>query len=166
MEAGILEKVLTRRHGQPLIAIRDGMAAKVWNTNHPDDEAGLYIGMQWRGILGARFQSLRGIYGDSCGGYLIKNTLKAAILLPKKTYGIWNIDDLRTQPEVLHAVTRDPAIDYFMEEHNVLFYGVKRRELYVLDAETDQSDSLGPIESALDTLMDEWESIRKENRGG
>ena len=37
MEAGLLEKILTRHYGQPSTSIRDGMRAKLWNTDHPDD---------------------------------------------------------------------------------------------------------------------------------
>jgi hypothetical protein len=70
------------------------------------------------------------------------------------------------QPDVQHAIARDPAIDYFMDEANVLFYGIKAGELYVFDSETDELDSLGPIEPALETLMDELESARKDIRGG
>jgi hypothetical protein len=155
MEIGILEKVLTRRYGQPITSIRHGMDARLWNTHNPDDEAVLYLGMKWTGLLQTRFSSLRGIYGDSCGGYLIKNALKAAILLPRKVYGVWNIDDLQMQPEVQQAVVMDPAIDYFMEASNVWFYGVKAGQLYVFDSETDELDRLGPVEPALETLMDE-----------
>ncbi|MBI5569738.1 MAG: hypothetical protein HY914_07320 [Desulfomonile tiedjei] len=121
--------------------------------------------MKWTKPWDSRFASLQGIYGDIFGGFLIKNTLKAAVLLPKKVYGLWNIDELRMQPAVQHAIVRDPRVDYFMDEDNVLFYGVKGGELYVFDAETDELDSLGPIEPALETLMDEWESIRTEDRG-
>jgi len=91
---------------------------------------------------------------------------KAAVLLPRKVYGLWNIDELRTQPEVQQALVSDPAIEYFMEAYNVYFYGIKAGHLYVFDAETDELDSLGPIEPALETLMDELESVRKEIRGG
>ena len=103
---------------------------------------------------------MKQIYGDSCGGYLIKNSLKAAILLPAKTFGEWNIDDLRIQPEIQCAIAMDPAVDYFMEAHNVWFYGVKRGELYVFDGETDELDPLGPVEEALENLMDEFLAAR------
>ena len=60
---------------------------------------------------------------------------------------------------------KDSAIDFFMDAYNVYFYGIKRGELYVFDAETDELDSLGPIESALETVMDELESAWKDVRG-
>ncbi len=107
MKPGLLEQVLTRRYGQPVTSIRDGMGARLWNTEHPDDEAVLYIGMKWLRPSETRFSPLREIYGDSCGGYLIKNTLKAAILLPQKIYGIWNIDDLGMRPEIQCAIAMD-----------------------------------------------------------
>jgi hypothetical protein len=42
-----------------------------------------------------------------------------------------------------------------MEDSNVWFYGMKKGDLYVFDAEFDELDSLGPIEPALDKTMDE-----------
>ena len=162
MEAGVFERVLTRRYGKPVTSILDGMGARVWNPGDDDYEAVLYLGMKWHGLLDARFHSLKTIYGDSCGGYLMKNTLKAAILLPRKIYGVWNIDNLRALPAVHHAVLMDPTIDYFMDEHNVLYYGLKAGELYVFDNETDELDPLGPVEQALETRLDEWESVCEE----
>ncbi len=87
------------------------------------------------------------------------------MLLPGSFYELWNIDELRGLPAVQHAQTKDPAIDYFMEAYNVYYYGLKAGELYVFDAETDELDSLGPVESALETLIDEFESAREEVRG-
>jgi hypothetical protein len=156
MKTGLLERILVRRYGQPVACIRDGMAAKCWRIDQPDDEAVLYPGMKWPGMTGARFSSLRGVYGDVFGGVLIKNCLKAAILLPREFFNVWNIDELNQRPAVQRAVAKDPAIEFFMEAYNVWFYGIKKSELYVFDAETDELDSLGPIEPALETLMDEY----------
>jgi len=161
MKTGLLEKMLVRRYGQSVACIRDGMAAKCWRIDQPDDEAVLYSGMEWRGKLGVRFLSLREIYGDSIGGILIKNCLKAAVLVPREFFAVWNIDELRLRPAVQRAIAKDPAIEFFMEAYNVWFYGIKKGELYVFDAETDELDSLGPIESALETIMDEFEAARE-----
>lgn len=155
MRTGLLERMMIRRYGQPVSCIRDGMAAKCWNAGDPDNEVVLYVGMKWQGRLGLRFASLCDIYGDSFGGILIKNILKAAILAPRQLFAVWNIDELRTQPAVQHAIARDPAIDFFMDAYNVYFYGIKKGQLYVFDAETDELDSLGPIEQAFETLFDE-----------
>lgn len=163
MRTGILERVLIRQYGQPISCIRRGMAAKAWNTDRPDDEAVLYMGMKWNGIFEARFSSLKPIYGDSCGGYLVKNTLKAAILMPRKIYGVWNIDDLRIQPEVQRAIIRDPAVEYFMDENNVCFYGVKAGLLYCFDDETDEFDCLGPTEQALEEIMDSYKEAFRDD---
>jgi len=141
------------------------MAAKCWNTHQPEDEAVLYVGMQWRGILGARFASLKEIYGDSFGGFLMGDSLRAALLFPKKVYALWNIDDFRMQPEVQHAQAMDPGIDFFMDSYNVWYYGVKAGSLYVFDAETDELDWLGPIEHALRSRLDEIESARRDVEG-
>jgi hypothetical protein len=52
-----------------------------------------------------------------------------------------------------------------MEDSNVWFYGMKKGDLYVFDAEFDELDSLGPIEPALDKTMDEIETSRREALG-
>ena len=165
MKAGLLERILTRRHGQPVNSLLDGMVTRRWNTGHPDREAILYVGMKWSGISGTRFASLKEIYGDAFGGFLIGDTLRAALLTPRKVYALWNIDDLRMQPEVRHALVSDPGIDFFMDAYNVYFYGIKRGQLYVFDAEMDELDCLGPLESALETVMDELESSWQDVRG-
>ena len=96
---------------------------------------------------------------------MIKNCLKAAVLVPREFFAVWNIDELRLRPAVLRALAKDPAIEFFMEAYNVWFYGIKKGELYVFDAETDELDSLGPIEPALETIMDEFEAARDGGGG-
>jgi hypothetical protein len=162
MKTGLLERVLIRRYGEPVLRMSEGMATKCWNTEQPDDEAVLYVGIKWHGRLGTRFASLKGIYGDAFGGYLIKNTLKVSVVLPRNVYGLWRIDEIQMLSPVKQALEMDPAIDFFMDEDNVLYYGHKEGELYVFDRDTDELDSLGPIEPALHTRMDEWEAAVKD----
>jgi hypothetical protein len=138
------------------------MSAKYWDTGQPDYEAVLYVGMKWHGILGTRFAGLKETYGDAFGGFLMGDSLRAALLSSKQVYALWNIDDLRMQPEVQHALVKDPGIDFFMDAYNVYFYGIKGGDLYVFDAEYDELDSLGPIEPALERLLDEFESTCEE----
>ena len=45
---------------------------------------------------------------------------------------------------------------------NVYFYGIKSGQLYVFDAEMDELDCLGPIESALETVLDELVTSRQD----
>jgi len=165
MKTGLLERILTRRYGPPIPCIRDGLAAKSWNYAHPDEEALLYMGMKWEGRIGAYFASLRDIYGDAFGGILMKNTLRAEVLLPQRLPYVWSIDELRMRPEVQYALVMDPAIDYFMDKDNVLFYGIKRGGLYCFDADTDELDLLGPVEPALETLLDQLEEARSAIEG-
>ncbi len=113
--------------------------------------------MKWEGRLGTRFAGLKGIYGNAFGGFLVGNSLKIAVLLPRKVWGLWRIDELQMLRPVRIALAIDPAIDFFMDAANVWYYGHKEGELYVFDAETDELDSLGPIEPALDSLIDQWE---------
>jgi len=147
------------------MSIDEGFPARCWNLNDPDYSSALYMGMKWTKPWDFRFASLQEIYGDVFGGFLIKNTLKAAILLPRNVYGLWNIEDLRVQPQVRHALARDPSIEFFMDAYMVYFYRVKAGQLYMFDAETDELDSLGPIEPALETIMDEFEDARGNDLG-
>lgn len=159
MKPGLLERIMVRRYSPPIISIMDGMAARRWNTATPDHDAVLYAGMRWQGILGARYNSLKQIYGDSFGGQLVKNSLKVAMLTPREVWGLWNIDEFRLQPQVQYALTIEPGIDFFMDQYMILFYGIKKGDLYVFDAETDELDSLGPIEPALETLLDQSDAV-------
>jgi hypothetical protein len=157
METGVLEKILIRRYGQPVITTRRDLNARCWNPDDFDYASVLYIGMKWGSRLGTRFASLKKIYGDAFGGFLIKNLLKVTMLLPRKIYGVWSMGDFQMLPPVRKALAIDPAIDFFMDAANVEYFGHKAGELYVFDTVTDELDSLGPIEPALETLMDQWE---------
>jgi hypothetical protein len=162
MKTGLLERILIRRYGQPVAATRRGLSALCWNPDESDYDSVLYVGMNWNNRMGTRFASLKEIYGDACGGFLIKNTLKVAVLLPRKVYGVWRMDDLQMLPPIRKALEMDPAIDYFMDAYNVYYYGIKAGELFVFDAETDELDCLGPIEPAIETLMDEFQAAGEE----
>lgn len=156
MKEGLLERILTRRYGQPITRIEDGLIRRCWNLGDFYHSAVLYPGMKWNSLAGLRFAALKDIYGDAFGGYLVKNTFKVSVLIPREVWGLWNIDELRSLPAVEYALTLDPAIDYFMDEDNVLYYGVKKGELWVFDNEYDELDCLGPIEQALEKLLDDF----------
>jgi hypothetical protein len=47
--------------------------------------------MKWSGSLGARYASLKDIYGNAFGGFLIKSALKVAMLPRQTVYGLRNI---------------------------------------------------------------------------
>ncbi len=157
MKTGLLEKILVRRYGRPKFSVDGALIQQCWNVDETDNSSVLYVGMKWEGRLGTRFASLKKIYGDAFGGFLVGDSLKIAVLLPRKIWGLWRIDELQMLPPVRKALAMDPAIDFFMDAANVEYYGHKAGELYVFDTVTDELDSLGPIESALETLMDQWE---------
>jgi hypothetical protein len=157
MKAGLLEKILVRRYGRPKISVDGALVQQSWNVDEVDGSSILYMGMKWEGRLGARFTSLRKIYGNAYGGFLVGNSLKIAVLMPRKIWGLWRIDELEMLPPVRKVSTIDPAIDFFMDSANVWYYGHKAGELYVFDTETDELDCLGAIEPAIETLMDQWE---------
>jgi len=158
MKTGLLEKVLVRRYGPPIVSTRRGINAHCWNPDDFDYASVLYIDTQWHSRSGNRFAALEEIYGDAFGGFLIKNSLKVAVLMPREIYGLWQIDELQGLPPVREAAKMDPSIVFFMDAANVWYYGHKAGELYVFDSQTDELDSLGPVEQALDELIDQWEN--------
>jgi hypothetical protein len=158
MRTGILEKVLTRRYGPPVPTKIHGLDARCWNPDEFNYASALYIGMKWDTRLGTRFASLKDIYGDVLGGYLIKNSLNVAALMPREIYGLWRMDQLQMLPAIDRALEIDSDIDFFMDASNVWYYGHKRGDLYEFDSEFDELDSLGPIEPALEELLDRWEA--------
>jgi len=158
MRTGLLEQALTRRYGRPMACRKEDVNARCWNRQRPDDDSVLYMGMNWNTRLGIRFASLRGIYGDAFGGFLVGDCLKVAVLMPRKIYGLGRIDELQMLPPVGRALEMDSAIDFFMDSANVWYYGHKTGELWVFDSETDELDSLGPVEPALDMLIEQWEA--------
>ncbi len=121
--------------------------------------------MKWGSRLGTRFASLKKIYGDAFGGFLIKNLLKVTMLLPRKIYGVWSMGDFQMLPPGRKALAIDPAIDFFMDAANIEYYGHKAGELYVYDTTAGELDCLGPIERALETLMDQWEEAGRPEPG-
>ncbi len=157
MKIGLLERILVRRYGAPRTSIDEGRLCQTWNADKPDYSSILYVGMDWNGPVGSRFGSLKDIYGDAIGGFLVGDSLRIAALSTGEIYGIWRIDDLQTLPAVKEALEMDPDIEFFMEASNVWYYGLKDGELYVFDSEFGELDSLGPVESALEEAMDRWE---------
>lgn len=156
IEPGILEKVLIRRYGSPVLCIRGGLAAKSWNAYKQRDEAVLYVGMKWQGILGAHYSSLKEIYGNTFGGFLVGDSLRTALLTDREVWALWNIEELRALPAVKHAQVLNPAIDYFMDAANVWYYGHCAGELWEYDTEFDELNCLGPIASSIEELIDQW----------
>jgi hypothetical protein len=157
MKPGLLERILIRRYGRPKISVDGTLVQQCWNVDDTDNSSLLYVGMKWEGRLGTRFAALKEIYGNAFGGFLVGDSLKIAVLLPRKIWGLWRIDELQMLPPVRKALAFDPAIDFFMDAANVEYFGHKAGELYVYDTTTDELDCLGPIEPALETLMDQWE---------
>jgi hypothetical protein len=158
-----LKKFFIHRYGAPTPSIKSPYVQLTWHTKHEEDSCKLYFDGRLR-KKGHPYLSVKEIYGDSVGGFLIGGSLKIASLCPQEIYGLWPIDELRTLDVIEHAAVMDPRVDYFMDSANVWYYGVRKGELYVFDTAFDELDSLGPIEQALEALMNEKESIRQEVR--
>jgi hypothetical protein len=72
------------------------------------------------------------------------------------------IDDIRAggrgSGEQVSVLELDPELSFFMDASNVCFYGHKQGRLFVYDAPFDELDDIGPIESALEELIERWEA--------
>jgi hypothetical protein len=162
MNKGLLERILTRRYGQPVTSLEGGLVQQGWNANEPDNSCTLYVGMKWNTLSGLRFGSLKGIYGNAFGGFLARDVLTVAVVGPREVPGLLPLDEFRMLAPVQYASTLDPAIDFFMDAAGIWYYGIKKGELWVFDTERDELDCLGKIEPALETLLDDWEEAGED----
>ncbi len=159
MKNSLFEKILNKRYGKPIISEKGNLIEKRWGKENDDVSSVLYVDMKDYGISWSCISRLKYLYGDIIGGFLIGNSLKIASLSPQPIFGLYTIDELQKQPEVQKALSIDQNVDFFMDASNVWYYGLKLGELFVYDIETDELESLGPVEMALETLLDEWESV-------
>ena len=159
MKNGLFEKILNKRYGKPTISEKGYLIEKIWGKENDDVASVLYVDMKDYGVTCSCISWLKYLYGDSIGGFLIGNSLKIASLSAKPIFGLYTIYELQKQPEVQKALSIDQNVDFFMDASNVWYYGLKSGELFVYDTETFELDPLGPVEMALETLIDEWESV-------
>ena len=157
---GILEKLLTKRYGDPRVIAGAPYAEYRWRDDVARSSSILYKSFEWNNDLERRLGVLRDVYGDVVGGFVLGDSLKISTLRRPKVYGLYPIEELQQQPEVVLALRTDPAICFFMDSANVWFYGLKNGELLVYDSETEELDRLGPIEIELERLISEWEQAK------
>jgi len=113
--------------------------------------------LAWTDSLRAEYGALEPIYGNARGAFLVKSSLKVATLSGPAEWGLYPIELLREQPEVRFANSIDPDLAFFMDASNVWYYGLKQGQLWCFDAATDELDSCGPVEQALEALIGKWE---------
>jgi hypothetical protein len=158
-ELGILERVLVRLYGQPDETYIQGMRAKIWGGPKASLSE-LYYSADWTRPPASDFRVHQQIYGACCGGTLVDDSLKVAMPSSKKLFGIYNLHELGERMEVKRAMELDPDLAFFMAASNVWYYGHKCGRLFVYDAPFDELDDLGPIESALEEVIERWEAAK------
>ena len=154
---GVLERLLVRLHGAPEL-VGDGRDSEKWWRRGAPDRAVLFTGVDWQVAPAAKYRALQHVYGGIAGGMIAGDSLKVAMLSEEAPFGLWTIDELQEQPEVLRAKRLDPHVDYFMDAANVWFYGHKDGRLFVYDAETDELDDLGELDTGLAQVIEGWQS--------
>lgn len=156
---GILERVLIHRYGQPDRTSAEGMRAMIWAADTVFASV-LYYAVDWTRPPASEFRQHEQLYGACCGGMLVGDSLKVAMVSSEKLFGIYDIGTLVAQPEVKRAMALDAEVEFFMDAANVWYYGHKCGRLFVYDAPSDELDDLGPLESALDEVIAEWQTAK------
>lgn len=154
---GILERVLIRRYGQPRPRYKRGLPQKVWRADTPFVSHLYYTG-DWTRPPAADFRVHQPIYGTSCGGTLLGDSLKVAMPSYETRFEIYNLRQLAEQMEVLAL---DPELAFFMHAAGVWYYGHKHGRLFVYDLPFEELDDLGPIEPALEEVIERWDEATK-----
>jgi hypothetical protein len=161
---GLFEQLLVERYGPPTHVARAQFVEYRWNDNAEPLRCVLFKAVRLPAGLRPEDPDLNWVYGDAAGGLLLLDSLKIAMPLSVAIYGLYTIDELQAQPEVLEAKRLDRDINYFMDSANVWFYGMKEQNMYVYDSETGDLTALGPVEQALRQVLREWE-VAKSSSG-
>ncbi|MRG95097.1 hypothetical protein [Polyangium spumosum] len=156
-DLGILERVLMRRYGQPDETYMQGMRAKIWGAGTASVSE-LFYSTDWTRAPASEFRVHQQIYGSCRGGFLVDSSLKVAMPSFKKLFGLYNLHELLERVEVKHAMALDPELSFFMDASNVCYYAHKHGRLFVYDTTFDELYERGPIESALEEIIAEWEA--------
>ncbi len=160
--AGLIENVLTERFGLPTILPSELGAEHRWNTDEEGLECILFEPLVWDERLRCKHGILEALYGDAKGGFLLGDTLKVSLLEGPRVFGLYLIDELRSQPDVRRAHELDREICFFMDSANVWFYGLKAGELFVYDSGTRELNDLGPVQPAMQQVLIEFEEAERQ----
>ena len=159
LSSGILEAVLENRLGPCRSATNQGFVVKHWRGSKPDRDSVLYVAGESARVSSHCFTSVHDIYGDTVGGTLLGGLLRVAMPLQTPVFGLYSLDQLQNQPEVIRASLKRPRATFFMEASNVWFYGLEGDHLCVYDAELAEAECLGPVEAALRRVLGEWDEV-------
>jgi len=155
---GLVELVLKERYGAPTIVLGTQFLEYRWNEKSEPLGCVLFKTIAHTRRRDVESRMLEKVYGDALGGLLLLDSLKLAMLTGPSVYGLYGIDELRGQPEVMVANRLDPDVHFFMDAANVWFYGLKNEELHVYDSEMDELTRLGPFKEAFRQLLEQWDT--------
>jgi hypothetical protein len=160
---GIIETLLIERYGQPTACFSEQGSELRWNSNDARRQCRLFKSLAWTIELRSKLGVLEPIYGDASGGILIGDSLKIAMLTAPDIFGLYSIADLQCRPEIERAKELHSELCFFMDSSNVWYYGVADGDLYVYDAEIEELDNLGRLKSALQRVLDEYETTKQNS---
>lgn len=158
---GLLENVLEQRFGPQTVSSADAVVEHRWNIDDECRECILYKTLSWNDRLRRKYGVLEELYGDSRGGFILGDSLRLSLLEEPSVFGLYQIEELQSRPEVRRANKLDPQICFFMDSANVWFYGLRNGELFVYDSGTEELDTLGPVKPAIQHLVDEFEDATR-----
>lgn len=153
---GILESILNKRYGNPELLYTKSHIESWWNRKSERLRSVLYSCYDIPKHKQIK-NEYRFLYGDFIGGFLVGDSLKIANLSDNEIFGLYQIKELQQQPEIPVNIIRNRNIKFFMDAANVWFFGFCENKLFVYDAETEEFDDLGDIESGIEQLIEEWE---------
>lgn len=156
---GLIEEIVEKRFGKPTLSIQENLIHKHWTKKNPEAFSKLYFSLKCNDDIHLKHtKNLKLIYGDAIGGFFIGTPqtggdLRIAMLNNQKIFGLYRIKDLQLHENIQKALSKEKGIDFFMDDSNILYYGCKNENLYIYDSETDELDSLGPLDEALEKLI-------------
>jgi len=160
---GIVDKILTSRYGKPMVIARDDAIDEWhWNMDVEERHSVLYMGAHLPNTADGKKDDLTTILGACVGGSILHGSLKIASRRQFSAYGLYTVEELRSQPEVRSALCMIAKIHFFMDASNIWFYGLHQGHLYVYDAETGELENLRSFERAFIELLQEWEEAACE----
>ena len=169
MSEGTFFRILQERYGEPMREVGSDRLRKLmkgnvdvtigeccWNLDNKKKSV-LYTGGEKSKELEVPSE-VAGLYGEFIGGTLLSSSVKIALRRQCNMFHLYTLPQLhnRISSDFNHESMAD--IFFFMEAANIYYYGIRQGEIFVFDAETLDLDSIGPVDNAINQILEEWES--------
>ena len=154
---GLVEELLNERYGAPKIVYTTHLLEYQWNDEIESHRCRLYKIAASERSSNTKWGVFEHVYGDTLGGFLLHDSLRLAMLTGPSVYGLYLLNELQSQPEIMDAMQLNPNIHFFMDAANVWYYGLIKDKMFVYDSETKELYCLGSLKHAFLDLIQQWE---------